>query len=108
MPALLTQATTMMCPHGGTITAIPSSARAQAAGAPVLRASDTYIVAGCSFAPVVPHPCVTVQWVLTAQRVRHASDFVLDEASVGLCLAGDQAPQGVALILATQPDVSGL
>jgi hypothetical protein len=98
----------MMCPHGGIVTAIPSSARAQAAGAPVLRASDTFIVVGCSFAPVVPHPCVTVQWVFTGQRVQHASDFVLDEASVGLCLAGDLAPQGVALILATQPRVSGL
>ena len=35
-------------------------------------------------------------------------DFVLDEASVGLCVAGDQAPQGAVLILATQPQVSGL
>ena len=108
MPALLTQASTMMCPHGGTITAVPSSAHAQAAGAPLLRASDTFIVAGCSFAPVAPHPCVTVQWVFTCQRVQDASDFVLNEVSLGLCLAGDQAPQGVALILATQPGVAGL
>jgi hypothetical protein len=46
--------------------------------------------------------------VLTCQRLQHASDFVLSEASIGICLAGDQAPQGVALIIATQPRASGL
>jgi hypothetical protein len=108
MPALLTQASTMMCPHGGTVTAIPGCMRAQAGGAPVLRMSDTFIIAGCSFAPVVPHPCVTVQWVQGATRAKHGGDFVLNEASVGLCLAGDQAPQGTVLIVATQPRASGL
>jgi hypothetical protein len=108
MPALLTPSSTMMCPHGGTVTAIAGSTRAMAGGAPVLRASDTFIIAGCAFAPVVPHPCLTVQWVLTAQRVRHGGDFVLNESSVGLCLAGDQAPQGVVMVVATQPQVSGL
>jgi hypothetical protein len=108
MPALLTLSSTMMCPHGGTVTAVPGSTRVLAAGAPVLRASDTFIIAGCTFAPVLPHPCVTVQWVQTALRTKHGGDFVLNEASVGLCLAGDQAPQGVAMIAATQPRVSGL
>jgi hypothetical protein len=109
MPALLTQASTLMCPHGGTVIAIPSSIRVAAAGAPVLRASDTFVIVGCPFpTPATPHPCVTVQWVVTAQRVKHSADFVLNEASVGLCLAGDLAPQGVVLIAATQPRVSGL
>lgn len=108
MPPLLTQASTLMCPHGGTVTAIPGSMRAQADGAAVLRASDSFIIAGCSFAPVVPHPCVSVQWVQSALRTKHAGDFVLTEASVGLCLAGDQAPQGVVLVVATQPRAAGL
>ena len=109
MPALLTQASTLKCPHGGTVIAIPSSIRVAAAGAPVLRASDTFVIVGCPFpTPATPHPCVTVQWVVTAQRVKHSADFVLNEASVGLCLAGDLAPQGVVLIAATQPRVSGL
>ena len=63
MPLLLTQSSTMMCPHGG---------------------------------------------MVTAERARHSGDFVLTEASVGLCLAGDQAPQGVVMIQATQPRSSGL
>ena len=83
-----------MCPHGGTVTAMPGATQAQA-GAPILRGTDTFIVAGCTFKIAgVPNPCVSVQWVQTATRVKHAGDFVLNEASVGLCLAATQAPQG--------------
>jgi uncharacterized Zn-binding protein involved in type VI secretion len=108
MPALLTTTSTMMCPHGGTVIATPGSTRASA-GAPVLRASDTFTIMSCPFAPAgVAHPCVSVKWDVTAQRVKHGSDFVLDESSVGLCLAGDKAWQGNVQILATQPKMSGL
>jgi hypothetical protein len=108
MPALLTSASTMMCPHGGTITAIPGQSRANAES-PILRGSDTYIVAGCSFnISGIPNPCVTVQWVQTATRVKAGGDFVLDESSTGLCLAATQAPQGAVLILETQPKAEGL
>ncbi len=108
MPALLTAASTMMCPHGGTVIATPGGTRAQAS-APVLRGSDTFTIAGCAFnVSGAPHPCVTVNWVQTATRVQHASDFVLNQSSVGLCVAGDQTPQGTVLIAATQASVSGL
>ncbi len=108
MPALLTSASAMMCPHGGTVIATPGSTRASA-GSPVLRGSDTFTIVGCPFPPTgPPHPCVGVNWVLTALRVKHGGDFVLNEASVGLCVAGDQAPQGTVLIVATDPQVSGL
>ncbi len=107
MPALLTSATTMMCPHGGTVTVTPGSTRA-AAGAPILRASDTFTIAGCTFPPSgPPHPCVSVNWIVTATRVKHGGDFVLNESSVGLAIAADQAPQGTVLILGTQTQVSG-
>jgi len=106
MPALLTAASSMMCPHGGIVTATPGSTRANA-GAPVLRGSDTFVIAGCTFAPGgVAHPCVSVNWVVTATRVKHGGDFVLNQASVGLCIAGDQAPQGTVLINSTQAQVS--
>ena len=108
MPALLTSTSMMMCPHGGTVIATPGSIRASA-DAPVLRGSDTFTIVGCPFPPTgTPHPCVSVNWVFTAQRVKHGGDFVLTESSVGLCLAGDQAAQGTVLVLATQPQVSGL
>jgi hypothetical protein len=98
----------MMCPHGGTVIATPGSTRASA-GAPVLRGSDTFTIVACPFPPTgTPHPCVSVDWVFTSMRVKHGGDFVLTESSVGLCLAGDDARQGMVLVLATQPQVSGL
>jgi hypothetical protein len=108
MPALLTASSTMMCPHGGTVTAVPGQTQAMAE-APLLRGSDTFIIAGCPFVIVlVPSPRVSVQWVQTAMRVKAGGDLVLNEASVGLCLAATQAPQGAVLIVQTQPKVSGL
>ena len=87
MPNLLTTASTMMCPHGGTVTAIPGQTQATI-DAPIVRLSDTFIIAGCAFAPGgVPMPCVTVQWVVGATRVQAGGDFVLTESSVGLCMS---------------------
>jgi hypothetical protein len=107
MPALLTVASSMMCPHGGTVTATPGSTRASA-GAPVLRGSDMFVIAGCSLnVSGAPSPCVSVNWVQTATRVKHGGALVLHEASVGLCLAATQAPQGTVLINSTQAKVSG-
>lgn len=109
MPPLVTPATTMMCPHGGTVTGTPGSAKAQA-GAPVLRMSDTFLIAGCPFTlpGPVPSPCVSVQWVQTATRVKHGGDFALTLGSVGLCLAATQAPQGTVLLSGGQAKASGL
>jgi len=98
----------MMCPHGGTVTATTSNTRAKAAGVFLLRASDTFTIAGCTFvAGIVPHPCVQVRWVQPALQSKAGGDFLLNEASVGLCVAPDQAVQGTVLILATQPKVAG-
>lgn len=107
MSAFLTAASTMTCPHGGTVLASPGSTRASA-GAPILRVSDTTTIAGCPFVlGNVPSPCVTVQWTAPAGRVRAGGDPALTQASVGLCLAATQAPQGTVLIAATQARASG-
>jgi hypothetical protein len=108
MPALLTTASTMMCPHGGTVTAVPGQSQTTASS-PVLRMSDTCTIAGCAFViGTVPSPCVTVQWVQGCAKVQAGGDFALNESSVGLCLAATQAPQGAVLIQNTQPLVEGL
>ena len=105
MPALLTTASTLMCPHGGTVTATPGATNASA-DAVVLRMSDTFTIAGCAFnISGAPAPCLTVQWVLGALRVKHGGDLVLNESSVGLCMGA--APQGTVLVSATQSAVSG-
>jgi hypothetical protein len=88
--------------------AVPGQSQA-VADAPVLRMSDTCTIAGCPFiVALVPSPCVTVQWVEGATRVQAGGTFVLNESSVGLCLAATQAPQGAVLILETQPVAEGI
>lgn len=108
MANLLNTSSIMMCPHGGTVSAISSNTRAMANGDPILRASDTFIIAGCPFViGIVPHPCVQVQWVQPDTMSQVLSDFTLSEQSVGLCVAPDMAVQGTVLVTFTQPLVSG-
>ncbi len=108
MPKLLTASTVMMCPHGGQVQVVTTNTRTKAGGDFLLRPSDTFQIVGCPFfLGIPPHPCVTVQWVVTALRSKSAGDFHLTESSVGLCLAADQAPQGPVQILMTQPHVGG-
>jgi len=99
----------MMCPHGGIVQSMTANARVSAASDFVLRQSDTFLIAGCPFLiGLVPHPCVQVQWVVAAAQSQTQSDFNLNEASVGLCVAADLAVQGMVLISSTQPRVAGL
>lgn len=109
MAGLLNSSSVMMCPHGGTVTAISSNTRAKAGGDFILRSSDTFIIAGCSFnISGAPHPCVQVQWVQPDARSKAMGDFTLSQASVGLCVAPDQAVQGTVLVNSTQAKVSGI
>ncbi len=107
---LLTAATSMTCPHGGTVMPVPGATRG-IIDSPILRVNDTFTVAGCPFVlpgpPPVPSPCVTVQWSGPSPRVSHAGAPALTQASVGLCSAATQAPQGPVIIGGGQPRVSG-
>jgi len=98
-----------MCPHGGTVSAVTTNTRVNAGGAPLVGASDTFMIAGCPFTLPggVPSPCMTVQWVSPDTRSQVVSEATLSEASVGLCLAATQAPQGTVLINSTQAQVTG-
>jgi hypothetical protein len=108
MANLLNTSSIMMCPHGGTVSVITSNTQVMAAGDPLICASDTYLVAGCPFVVgIVPNPCLQVQWVQPDAESQVMGDFTLSEDSVGLCIAGDMAVQGTALIMFTQPQVSG-
>lgn len=108
MAQLLTTASSMLCPHGGQVQAVSGNTRAKA-GAYILRSSDTFTIAGCPFnVASAPHPCVTVQWVKSNLRSKAGGDFALAADSIGLCVAGDQAPQGTVMVANTQAKVSGL
>jgi hypothetical protein len=109
MAGLLNASSVMMCPHGGTVSAITSNTQVKAAGDFVLRQSDTFMITGCPFTlpSGTPHPCVEVQWVEAALLSQVLSDSTLTEESVGLCLAPDQVVQGTVLISFTQQQTDG-
>jgi hypothetical protein len=110
MGKLLTTASSLSCPHGGTVSATSSNSRTKADGSYVVRSNDTFTISGCSFTlpSGSPHPCVTVQWIVSAMRDSVLQDKVLTTDSVGLCQAADQVPQGSVLINNTQSKVSGI
>jgi hypothetical protein len=109
MPGLLTTASSMMCPHGGTVMATPTNACVQAGGAPALNVNDTFMVVGCAFnVGGVPSPCATVQWIQGAAKSTRNGAATLTLSSQGLCLAATQAPQGPVTVSGAQAQVSGL
>ena len=98
-----------MCPHGGQVTAIPSSTRVLVGGQPVVTLADTYIVAGCAFTvpPSKPQPCVKVQWLVPAARVLVGGQPAILQSSSGLCLSAEQIPQGPPSVIVTQMRAMG-
>lgn len=108
MGQLLNTSSVMMCPHGGSVSAISSNARTKADGAFVVRPSDTFMIAGCPLnVSGAPHPCMRVQWVTPAARSKAVGDATLTTDSVGLCLAGDGAAQGTVMIVSAQARAKG-
>src|SRR5271163_3009093 len=104
MAAFLNLASVLMCPHGGTVQAVSSNSRVSAAGAMLVRSSDTFVVAGWPFViGVTPHPCIQVQGVAPPERSKAVAESTLTESSVGLCVAADEAGQDAVMIVTTQP-----
>lgn len=97
-----------LCPHAGPVLEVPAGPRVLLSGQPVATLADQYPIVGCVFNVAgAPHPCVRVQWLVPAARVKASLSPVVLQTSVGLCLAADQAPQGPPIVSATQPRVIG-
>jgi hypothetical protein len=108
MPGFLVHVgASVTCPHGGQVSAITTNTKVFVGGQPVVTQSDTFLVAGCPFAPVVPQPCIKVQWVVPATRVTVNGQPAILFDSVGLCLNPEQAPQGPPVVVSTQTRVKG-
>lgn len=103
---VLTTASTILCPHGGSAILTTANARVTAGGAPALLETDVHAVVGCPFVIALkPSPCVRIQWLAGAARAR-AGAPVLTQSSIGICYSPESAPQGVAIVVNTQPKVS--
>ena len=105
--AILQMGCTIQCPHGGQTTAVPSNTKVKVDGAFALLPTDTFIIAGCSFTlpPGTPSPCLTIQWLGEAMKVKINGTGPLLESSTGLCKAATQAPQGPASVSGAQTKV---
>lgn len=99
---------TVMCPHGGQATLLPSQSRVQAGTQPVATLSDVYTITGCAFAPGgKPQPCVTIQWVTPSGRIQVNGQPALLRSSVGLCQSAEKIPQGPPLVTVVQQRAVG-
>src|SRR5688500_5486852 len=103
---------TAMCPHGGSVSVVTSNTRVRVRGQPVATLADNYPIAGCPFqipvgAGTKPQPCVKVQWVTPAARVKVLGQPVILQASVGVCQSAEQIPQGPPSVTVAQTRVVG-
>ncbi|MBD2080947.1 hypothetical protein [Leptolyngbya sp. FACHB-17] len=98
------------CPHqSGLISTIVSSPRVKVSSQPVATLKDQYLVAGCVFTVgPKPQPCVKVQWLVPATRVKVNGSPVILQNSVGLCKSVEEIPQGPPNIKVTQQRVKGV
>jgi len=104
----LTNLATMICPHGGSVSAV-ATGRATADGGTILSMVDVCVISGCPFqlptTPPVPSPCVIVQWLVGEPKALSNGVPMLSESSVGLCIAATGIPQGTVQVLSTQTKV---
>lgn len=108
MAYLLDAATQIICPHGGQGVATPSNQRVMLSANPALVVSDQVTIVGCSFTVSgAPSPCLQVQWLAPANRIKVGGTPVLLSSSVGLCVSAAGAPQGPATLTGFQTRVQG-
>jgi hypothetical protein len=106
---ILTTASTLFCPHGGSVLLSTSNAQMMIYGAPGLLVTDMHAVAGCPFTlGPKPSPCIIVRWQAGAVRTSVFGVPVLLQSSVGICFSPEQVPQGIAVVAQTQSQAQGL
>jgi hypothetical protein len=109
MLPILTTASTVLCPHGGTLTLITSNTTSRVDGAPMLLVIDVHPIVGCPFAVgPKPQPCVVARWVAGASRTKVNQTPVLLTNSVGICHSAEQIPQGPPNIVKVQQKARGI
>lgn len=98
-----------ICPHGGQVSVISTNTRVLVGGQPAATATDNFLVAACPFTipGPKPQPCMTVRWLVPAQRVRINGQPAVLQTSTGLCHSVEQIPQGPPSVVGVQPRVSG-
>ena len=104
---IVTVGATALCPHAGSVSIVSTNTRVLLGGQPAATSADSFLIAGCAFT-VGPkaQPCVKVQWLVPAVRVKVNGQPVILQNSTGLCLSAEQIPQGAPNVVVTQPRVT--
>ena len=110
---VLTTASTVMCPHGGSAVLTTSNARLTVANMPALLQTDVHSVAGCPFqipvgAGTKPSPCIRIEWQGGTTKLTVGGPGVLVQSSVGICYSPEGAPQGTAIVANASPKTSAM
>ncbi len=102
---LLHQGATVQCSHAGQAQPTATNPRVKVSGQPIVTQSNSYVIAGCSFAPPSGNgPCANAQWTTAAKRVKAGGVPVLLQDSQATC-----TPTGTPLnIMRTQTRVRGI
>lgn len=102
----------LSCLHSGTGT-IQADHPVKVNGQSVVTANDTFSIAGCPFQVPVPsgtklQPCISIQWLVPATRVKVNKQAVLLKSSSALCQSAEQISQGAPNVTMTQERVKGV
>ena len=98
---VITQQTTVMCGHGGSATPAPSQVRVKISGALAAVATDVYSVAGCALTGSPTPPCVVLQWLMPALRVKASGTPLLLNSSLPMATGPGVVIPGQMRVLAT-------
>ncbi len=97
-----------MCPHGGSVTVSSQNTRVKVDNQYAATVSDMFTIAGCPFmAGQKSQPCVKIQWMAGATRVKINGQQALLKSSTGICQSVEQIPQGPPSITTVQARVKG-
>jgi hypothetical protein len=106
MPALLTTASMIQCPHGG-LAVLKTHNATTSAGARILVEDDIHDVMPCSFTIGTKYsPCNKIFWKNPATAVSVGGKKALTMTSLGECKSSEGVFQGFALIQNTQQKAS--
>ena len=98
---VITQATTVMCGHGGSATPAPTQVRVKVSGAIAEVSSDVYSVAGCALTGTPTAPCLVLQWLMPALRVKASGMPLLLSSSMPMATGPGVVVPGQMRVLAT-------
>jgi hypothetical protein len=92
------------------VSIVSANMRVKVSGQPVATIGDTYTVGGCPLVSPAgtPLPCLRIQWIVPAQRVRVNGSPVILRDSIGISWSADSIPLGPPNVVVTQIRVKGM